>query len=94
VLTTIPENSGNLDPVSKFVQVGKPPADIALEVFSMGIIVGCTHIIPEIPTRFKAGERRNEPWIVNSHLDEATWNDVYNVELIGSPDITLPRTMK
>jgi hypothetical protein len=29
-LTTIPENLGNLDPVSKFVQVRNAPAAIAL----------------------------------------------------------------
>jgi hypothetical protein len=42
-LTTIPENSGNLDPVSKFVQVRKTPVAVAFQVFSMGNIVGCTH---------------------------------------------------
>ena len=38
--TTMPENSGNLDPVSKFVQVRKAPAAVALHVFSVGNIVG------------------------------------------------------
>jgi len=38
-LTIIPENSGNLDPVSKFVQVRKAPAAVALQVFSVGNIV-------------------------------------------------------
>jgi len=47
-LTTIPENWGNLDPVSKFVQVTKAPAAVALQVFSVGNIVGCAHVIPEI----------------------------------------------
>jgi len=77
-LTTIPENSGNLDPVSKFVQVRKSPAAVALQVFSMGNIVGCTHVIPELSTSTKTGDGRNERWIVNSHIDLATWNDVYN----------------
>jgi acid stress-induced BolA-like protein IbaG/YrbA len=45
-LTTIPGNSGNLDPVSKLVQVRKAPAAIAWQVFSMGNIVGCAHVIP------------------------------------------------
>jgi len=45
VLTTIPENSGNLDPVSKFVQLRKAPAAVALQVFSVGNIVGCAHVI-------------------------------------------------
>jgi hypothetical protein len=52
-LTTIPENPANLDLVSKFVQVRKALAAIALQVFSMGNIVGCTHVISEIATRSK-----------------------------------------
>jgi len=77
-LTTIPENSGNLDPVSKFVQVRKAPAAVALQVFSVGNIVGCAHAIPEVATSTKTCDGRNERWIVNSHMDLATWNDVYN----------------
>ena len=77
-LTTIPENSGNLDQVSKFVQVRKAPAAVAWQVFSVGNIVGCAHVIPEIATSSKTGDGRNERWIVNSHIDLATWNDVYN----------------
>jgi len=77
-LTTIPENSGNLDPVSRFVQVRKAPAAIALQVFSVGNISGCAHVIPEIVTRTKPRDGRNKRWIVNSHIDLATWNDVYN----------------
>jgi len=77
-LTTIPGNSGNLDPVSKFVQVRKAPAAVALRVVSVGNIVGCTHVIPEIATSTKTGDGRNDCWIVNSHIDLAAWNDVYN----------------
>jgi len=77
-LTTIPENSGNLDPVSKFEQVRKAPAAVALQVFSVGNIVGSAHVIPEIAASSKTGDGRNERWIVNSHIDLATWNDVYN----------------
>jgi hypothetical protein len=71
-LTTMPENSGNLDPVSKFVQVRKAPAAVALPVFSVGNIIGCAHVIPEIATSSKTGDGRNEQWIVNSHIDLAT----------------------
>jgi len=78
VLTTIPENSGNLDPVSLFVQVRTAPAAVSLQVFSVGIIVSCMHVIPEIVTSSKTGDGRNEPWIVNSLIDLVTWNDVYN----------------
>jgi hypothetical protein len=77
-LTTIPENSGNLDPLSKFVQVRKAPAAVALQVFSVGNIGGYTHVIAEIATCTKTGDGPNERWIVNSHADLATWNDLYN----------------
>jgi len=77
-LTTIPEISGNLDPVSKCEQVRNAPAAVGLQVFSVGNIVGCTHVIPEIATSTKTGDGRNERWIGNSHIDLATWNDVYN----------------
>ena len=77
-LTTVPENLGNLDSVSKFVQVRKAPAAVALQVFSVGNIIGCVYLIPEIATSSKTGDGRNEPWIVNSHIDLATLNDVYN----------------
>jgi hypothetical protein len=59
-LTTIPENLGNLDLVSKFVQVRKAPAAVALQVFSVGNIVHCAHLIPEIATSSKTGDGRNE----------------------------------
>jgi hypothetical protein len=77
-LTTIPGNSGNLDPVSKSVQVRKPPHAIALQVFRVGNIVGCAHVIPEIATGSKPGDGQNDRWIVNCHIDLATWNNVYN----------------
>jgi hypothetical protein len=74
----MPENSGNLDPISKFVQVRKALADVAWQVFSVGNIVGCVHVIPEIATSTNTGDGWNERWIVNSHIDLASWNDVYN----------------
>jgi hypothetical protein len=77
-LTTIPENLSNLDLVSKFVHVRKALAAVALQVFSVGNIVGCVHVIPEIATSGKTGDGRNERWILNSHIDLATSNDVYN----------------
>jgi hypothetical protein len=78
VLTTIPENSGNLDPVSKFVKVRKAPAAVGLQVFSMGNIIGCAHVFQKIATSSKTGDGRNERLIINSYIDPATWNDVYN----------------
>jgi hypothetical protein len=52
-LTTISENPGNLDPVSKFVLVGKAPASVAMHVFSVGNIISSMHGIPEIATSCK-----------------------------------------
>jgi hypothetical protein len=78
VFTTIPENTGNFNPVSKVVQVRKALAAVALQVVSVRNIVGCVHVIPEIATSCKIGDGRNERWIINSHIDPATWNDVYN----------------
>jgi len=77
-LTTTPENSGYLDSISKFVQVRKAPAAVALQVFSMGNSACCAHVIPQIGTSSKTWDGRNERWIVNSHIDLATSNDVYN----------------
>jgi len=77
-LTTIPENAGNLDPVSKFVQVRNALAAVSLQVVSVGNNVGCTHMSPEITTSRKTGDGQNERWILNSRIDLAPWNDVYN----------------
>jgi hypothetical protein len=77
-LTIIPENSGNLDCISKFVQVRFAPAAGALQVFSVGNIISCEHVIPERATISKAGDGWNKRWIVNSHIELATWNNVYN----------------
>jgi hypothetical protein len=76
--TTIPDNSGNLDPVLKFVQVSKAPAAVALQVCIMGNIISCGHEIPEIAISSKTEDGRNERWIVNSHIDMMTQNHVYN----------------
>jgi len=77
-LTTIPENSGNLNPVLKFVQFTKALAAVVFQVFSVGNIVGCGHIIQVIAASSKTGDGRNAQWIVNSNIDLATWTDVYN----------------
>jgi hypothetical protein len=53
------ENSGNLDPISKFVQVRESPATVTWQVFKVGNIVGCGHIIPEIATCSKPGDGLN-----------------------------------
>jgi len=78
VLTTIPENSCNLYPVSKCIQVRKPPAAVALQGFSVTDILGCAHGFSKIATSSKTGDGWNKRLIVNSHIDLATSNDVYN----------------
>jgi hypothetical protein len=77
-LSTLPENSGNLDPILKFAQGSKSPAAVALQVFTVGNIVRCVTIIPEIATSCKTGDRRNERWNAISHIDLPNWNDVYD----------------
>jgi hypothetical protein len=59
-LTTRLENPGNLDPISKFIQVQHALAAIASRVFSVGNIVGCGHLIPEIATSSQTGDGQNE----------------------------------
>jgi hypothetical protein len=78
VHTTLPENTGNLDPVSQFVQGRKAQAAVALKVFNVRNIIGCAHVIPEIATSCKTGDRSNERWIVTINIDLTTWNDVLN----------------
>jgi hypothetical protein len=76
VFKTIHENLGNLDPVSNFVQVRTAPPAIALQVFSVGDIIGYMHVSPERSTSSKKADDRNEQWIVNTHIDLPTWQDV------------------
>jgi len=60
-LATSPENSGNLEHVSKFVQLRKAPAAVALHCLSVG------NIVSEIATKSKAGDGQNKQWIVHTH---------------------------
>jgi hypothetical protein len=78
-LTTIPQNSWYLHPISKLIHVRKSPVILGVQVFSMGNIVGCALIIPEIATSRKTGDGRNKQCIVNSHIDLASSNDVYDM---------------
>jgi hypothetical protein len=78
VVTTIPENSGNLDSVLKYVQVKLAQTDVASQDFRVGNLIGFAHGIPQIATSSKRGDGRNERWIVKSHIELVTWNDVYN----------------
>jgi hypothetical protein len=77
-ITTIPDNSGNLDPMSKFVQVSKAPTPIASQDFRVTNIVGYGQIIPEIDTSSMKRDGWNERWIIHRPIALATWNDLYN----------------
>jgi hypothetical protein len=77
---TIHDNSGNLDPISKFVHVRKALAAVALQVISMVNIIRWTHLISETATRSETGDGWYKQWIVNRHIDLETWNGVYNWE--------------
>jgi len=43
----------------------------------VGKIVSCVRVIPEIAPSSKTGDGQNERWIVYSHIDVETWNNVY-----------------
>jgi hypothetical protein len=77
-LTTIPENSGTMNFISKPVPVRKAQAAFALQVFTVGNITGFAHEIAAIATCSLAGDGCKERRIVNRQVDLATWNDVYN----------------
>ena len=71
---TRPANGGMPEMASKLVRVIKPMRGEKNAVISAGNIVGAAHVIPEVP--LSAGAE-NTGWVVNSHIDLATWNDVY-----------------
>ena len=71
---TKPANGGMPERISKLVRVVKPTTGEVDAVISAGNIVGAAHVIPEEPDSSKS---QNKGWIVNSHIDLATWNDVY-----------------
>jgi len=59
-VATIPETSGNLDPILKYVQMINAPAAVAFRAFRVGNIVGSTHVIPVIATSTKTADGLNE----------------------------------
>jgi hypothetical protein len=59
-LTRIPEISGNLDPISQFVQVRIALAARASDVVSVGNIDYYQYMIQQIATGSNKGDRPNE----------------------------------
>jgi len=53
---------------------------MALHVCSVGNLVGCAHVIPQMATSSNTGHGQNNQWIVHSHIDPATFQDVDNYE--------------
>jgi len=78
-LTTIPENSGKLDPSSKFVPGTNAPAAVALQVFTVGNIVGCTSIgngsnqLQQFRVRVGTGTRQLQRILLYENPDHCNW---------------------
>jgi Plavaka transposase len=71
---TTPSAGGTPEKASGMVRVTKPTAGSCYAVISGGNIAGAAHLIPEEPV---SSGLPNNAWIVNSHIDLATWNEVY-----------------
>jgi hypothetical protein len=76
-LTTLPENCGMLDPVSKFIEARQAWAPVTWHVFILGNIVGSDHVFPGVATSSGTVDERNEQWIVNGHIGLVSQNDVF-----------------
>jgi len=76
--TIVHGTSCKSDHISNFIQVRKALFAVACQVFSMGNLVSCVHIIAEIATSIILGDGQKEQRIVNRYIDLATCNDVYN----------------
>ena len=67
-------NGGMPEKASQLVRVVKPTPGMVNAVISAGNIIWAAHLIVEEPILM---ERENKGWIVNSHIDLATWNDLH-----------------
>jgi hypothetical protein len=56
------------------VKVTQPTTGSGYAVISGDSIGGAAHLIPEEPD---CSGMANKGWMVNSHIDLATWNEVY-----------------
>ena len=85
---TKPANGGVPEKASKMVGVVKPTTGEINAFISAGNIVRAAHLVPEEPN---STGKENTGWIVNSHIDLSTWNDVYYMledklaAMIGNP---------
>lgn len=75
VETTTPGTAGGMpEGASGMVRVTMPTTGSGYAVINGGNIHSAAHLIPEEPV---SSGIPNKSWIVNSHIDLATWNDVY-----------------
>jgi len=74
VQTTTPAAGGTPERASGMVKVVTPSAGRGYAVISSDTIAGAAYLIPEEPD---CSGIANTGWIVNSHIDLATWNEVY-----------------
>ena len=74
VQTTIPSVGGMPERASGMVRVMETTKGSGYVVISRGNITGAAYLIPEEPG---TSETMRKAWIVNSHIDLITWNEVY-----------------
>lgn len=55
-----PADSGDMSAISRFVQVTSAVAAVALQVYSMEIIIGCGYVSPEGDTSSKTENGQKE----------------------------------
>jgi hypothetical protein len=72
--TTTPVAGGTPEVAPSMVRVIKPTTDSGHMVICGNRISGTVHLILEEPD---CSEIKNKRWLVNSHIDLATWNEVY-----------------
>ena len=78
VMVTRPINGGRASNVTGMVRVELPKSGSIYRVIDAGAIAGAAHLIPETPNAARVIP--NKTWVVNSHIDLKTWNDVYYME--------------
>jgi len=71
---TIPSMGGMPERASGMVRVTEAAKGSAYALICGGNITGAAHLIREEPS--SSGTTRRA-WIVNSHIDLTTWNEVY-----------------
>jgi len=72
--TTTLAAGGTPERASSMVKVIKPTTSSGYTVLSSDKIGGAAYLIPKEPD---CSGIKNKGWLVNSHIDLATWNEVY-----------------